>query len=391
MKKKRRSKKGKISLKTFLITILCGGCIITAGFFLSDLRHFISSSTSSGFEELHSRSSELDRKIARIDNLLYQALYRGRIESKDIYFSEVTPVNVKGYDWEFTEVTVKVPDKAAAYRLGDVLQDELIELKPDVLITSGEISDKDVVYNISSLGLHTHRIRLVYRDGLGKPYRDLPKIAIIIDDIGNDKNLASSLMDMGLAITLSVLPSSTYGREIAEEANTKGFEVMLHLPMEPQNYPAVNPGPDALLIKMDERQIKAILDKNLKSIPGVSGVNNHMGSHYTENEDKMAYVMKELKKRGLYYLDSRTTAGSVGFKLARAWGVRAGQKSVFLDNDPSAKAVKYQMERLVGIARYSGEAIGIGHPHEVTLNMLKEYADLLKSDFKLVPVSDLVK
>jgi polysaccharide deacetylase 2 family uncharacterized protein YibQ len=187
------------------------------------------------------------------------------------------------------------------------------------------------------------------------------------------------------------LPSSVYAKDIAEKAREKGFEVILHLPMEPKNYPAVNPGPDALLTKMDEKEIRAIMGKDLKKVPGVSGVNNHMGSYFTEREDKMTYVLRELKKRGLFYLDSRTTSNSVGFRLAGNMGVPAAKKSVFLDNDLSSKAVKYQVERLIGMARYSGEAIGIGHPHEMTVDVLKDYAGILNKEFKVVPVSELVK
>jgi hypothetical protein len=116
-----------------------------------------------------------------------------------------------------------------------------------------------------------------------------------------------------------------------------------------------------------------------------------MGSYFTEKEDKMTYVLKELKKRGLFFLDSRTTSNSVGFRIAGELGVPAARKSVFLDNDPSSRAVKYQLERLIGIARYSGEAIGIGHPHDATLDILRDYASVLKTEFKVVPVSELMK
>lgn len=105
----------------------------------------------------------------------------------------------------------------------------------------------------------------------------------------------------------------------------------------------------------------------------------------------MTYVLRELKKRDLFYLDSRTTGKTVGFKLARKMGIPAAEKSVFLDDDPSKKAVRQQLDRLLGIARYSGTAIGIGHPHGATLDVLKEYASILKNDFQVVPVSELMK
>lgn len=334
--------------------------------------------------------SDLGERIGKVDRAIYETLYKGKIEEKNIFFSQVIPGNYKGSEWDFTEITVRAIDQEAAYRLGERINNDLLKLKQDIVITPGESSDNDLVYNISTQGLHTHRIRLIYKKDWKKPSEVLPKIAIIIDDIGNDYKLASSLIDSNIPVTLSVMPSSAYAKDIAEKARKKGIEVILHLPMEPKNYPDVNPGPDALLTKMDERQIKAIINKDLKMVPGVSGVNNHMGSYFTEREDKMSYVLKELKKRGLFYLDSRTTSNSIGFRLAGEMDVPAAKKDVFLDNDLSTKAIKYQMERLIGIARYSGKAIGIGHPHQVTLDVLREYAEILKTDLKVVPVSELV-
>jgi uncharacterized protein len=391
MKKKRKRRKRKITPKRFFIRILLITCIIAAGFSLYYLNRNKSGSTASEYEEISGRSSELNREISRVDHVIYEALYKGDIEAKNIYFSEVTPVDAEGYEWDFTEITARIPDQDAASRIGNTINAELLKLKPDVVTTEGDNSGQDIVYNISSLGLHTHRIRLLYKQVREKSYKDLPRIAIVIDDIGNEKALASSLMDLGLPVTLSVLPSSIYAKVIAERARKKGFQIILHLPMEPKNYPAVNPGPDALLTGMDEQQIKAVIAKDLKKVPGVSGVNNHMGSYFTEKEDKMTYVLKELKKKDLFYLDSRTTSNSVGFQIAGEMGVPAAKKSVFLDNDLSPKVVKYQMERLIGIARYSGEAIGIGHPHDVTVDVLKDYATILKTEFKVVPVSELVK
>jgi polysaccharide deacetylase 2 family uncharacterized protein YibQ len=391
MKKKRRRKTRKITPKRFLSALFLTGCIIVTGIFFYYLYHHIPGTSSTDYEEISGKSSDLNAKISSIDHAIYEYLYKEKVNEKNIYFSEITPSNANGYEWDFTEVTIKVRDQDDASHIGNIVNNELLKLKPDVVITKGDISDHDIVYNIFSLGFHTHRIRLVSKDTREKAYRDMPKIAIIIDDIGNDYDLASSLMDIGLPLTLSVLPSSVYAKDIAEKAREKGFEVILHLPMEPKNYPAVNPGPDALLTKMDEKEIRAIMGKDLKKVPGVSGVNNHMGSYFTEREDKMTYVLRELKKRGLFYLDSRTTSNSVGFRLAGNMGVPAAKKSVFLDNDLSSKAVKYQVERLIGMARYSGEAIGIGHPHEMTVDVLKDYAGILNKELKVVPVSELVK
>jgi uncharacterized protein len=391
MKKKRRRKKTKIAPRGPFKAVFIAGCMIASGVLLYYLSPLLSRVSTPADEETSTRSSGLNVETSKIDHAIYESLFDGGVEEKDIFFSEVTAMNAKDYEWDFTELSIKTSDQNTASRLGMIINKELLKLKPVVGITRENIPGSAIVYNISCSGLHTHRIKLIYKKIWMQAYKDLPKIAIVIDDIGNDYDLALSFMDVGLPLTLSILPSSLYGKAIAEMAREKGFEVILHLPMEPKNYPDVNPGTEALLTKMDENEIRTIIDDDIKKVPGVLGVNNHMGSYFTERTDKMTYVLRELKKRNLFFLDSRTTADSVGFKLAEEMRLPSAKKDVFLDNDLSSKAVKYQMERLIGRARYSGEAVGIGHPHKITLEVLKDYAGALKTKYKLVSVSDLMK
>ena len=116
-----------------------------------------------------------------------------------------------------------------------------------------------------------------------------------------------------------------------------------------------------------------------------------MGSHFTKQADKMAATLRELRRWKLYFVDSRTTSETIAFDLARKMGVPTAKRDVFLDNDLSEKAIRFQMERLVGIAEQSGQAIGIGHPHEETLAVLRDYLLPLKERVDVVPVSQLVK
>ena len=134
-----------------------------------------------------------------------------------------------------------------------------------------------------------------------------------------------------------------------------------------------------------------MLEQDLEDVPGAKGVNNHMGSSFTENREKMLIVLKELKKRNLFYIDSRTTSDTVGFKLARDMGLPAAKRSVFLDNDLAPKSIRIQLERLLSMARHSGFAIGIGHPHKETLEILREYQSGIKTEFYVVHVSELVR
>ena len=161
--------------------------------------------------------------------------------------------------------------------------------------------------------------------------------------------------------------------------------------MEPRGYPEVDPGIGALLTEMTDMELVEALRKNLDSLPYIKGVNNHMGSKFCENEEKLRLVMRELKNRGLFFVDSRTTSGTQAYRVAQEEEVLSAERNVFLDNIQSPQAVRRQLKRLIQLAKLKGEAIGIAHPHEVTLKVLKEDVPKLSSKgIELVPVSQLV-
>jgi hypothetical protein len=161
--------------------------------------------------------------------------------------------------------------------------------------------------------------------------------------------------------------------------------------MEPKGYPEVDPGIGALLTEMTDIELVAALRKNLDSLPQVKGVNNHMGSEFCENAKKLRLVMRELKNRGLFFVDSRTTSRTQAYRVAQEEEVLSAERNVFLDNIQSTQAVRRQLKKLIQLAKLKGQAIGIAHPHEVTLKVLKEDIPKLSSKgVELVPVSHLV-
>jgi len=218
-----------------------------------------------------------------------------------------------------------------------------------------------------------------------------PKVSIIIDDLGHNQDLDLSLIRLDLPLSLAILPCAPFTDVMVREATRKGCEILLHQPMEPKDYPCVNPGPGALLLSMNDHEIRGILDRNLRQIPGARGVNNHMGSSFTENREKMSLFLRELKRRNLFFIDSRTTKGTVGFEQAKKMGVRAAQRTVFLDNNIDPEVICQQMERLLRFARQAGVAIGIGHPYGETVEMLSKYQDRLRREVDIVPVSEIVR
>lgn len=216
-----------------------------------------------------------------------------------------------------------------------------------------------------------------------------PIVAIIIDDLGHEKEIAEKFLALDVPLTYAVLPESPFHREIAEQVHRKGGQVILHLPMEPEEYPEKDPGPGALLTGMSVDQRINTLKKNLDAIPHVSGVNNHMGSKISKNSAQMNQILSIVKKRGLYYIDSLTTPDSRSLSSARLFQVPFARRDVFLDHVPEAAFIRHQLKRLVAIARDKGHAVGIAHPHTVTYNVLSEELPGLRKKVRLVLASEV--
>ncbi len=218
-----------------------------------------------------------------------------------------------------------------------------------------------------------------------------PQVAIIIDDLGYQLEPVRALMALDLGLTYSVLPRSPHGAEIAADAERKGREVLVHLPMQPRSYPKVDPGPGALFTDMSPRRLLRTTNRDLDSVPGAVGVNNHMGSAFTEDRAALKPVMQAIRRRGLFFIDSLTSPRSQALAAAREAGVPARARQIFLDHDPSPQAVRHQIERLMALARRRNGVIAIGHPHPATIKVLSEMAPKLRARLNLVPVSRLVR
>jgi polysaccharide deacetylase 2 family uncharacterized protein YibQ len=220
--------------------------------------------------------------------------------------------------------------------------------------------------------------------------RELPKVAIIIDDLGYDKKMAQKFLELDVVLTFSVLPHSPYTKHIVRAARSKGLDVMLHLPMEPNEYPGFNPGPGALLMSMSPDELINQLKKNIDDIPDVRGVNNHMGSKMTTDADRIYQIFTVLKQRGLFFIDSRSTDQTLCKPSARLFQIPFGERDVFIDHIQKPEFIRKQLQHLIHIARGRGEAIGIAHPSKTTLKILREELPYLQENVELVPVSQMV-
>jgi len=219
----------------------------------------------------------------------------------------------------------------------------------------------------------------------------VPRLAIILDDLGNDSGAAQAVFAMPYPLTISILPNQTHSAEIAQQARQRGDQVMLHLPM--QSLAKEHPEAQELHGGMSRAAISRLVSQFLNEIPGVIGVNNHQGSASTADKKLMAELMPVLKEHKLFYVDSRTSAATVAYDTAQRFGVRAAFRNVpFLDDVEDVSAVRKQIEIAIAAAAAKKDTIAIGHAHPSTLEALKETLPQAKTHgVKLVFASELVR
>ena len=225
-----------------------------------------------------------------------------------------------------------------------------------------------------------------------RPSGPKPRIAFIIDDIGSSITRAKAFLSLKMPMTFAVLPKLEYSNILAQEIFEKGYEVMLHQPMEPYDQD-IDPGPGALYVSYGNNEIEDIVRENLAQIPQASGVNNHMGSRFTSCSNKVVEALKIIKQKNLFFVDSLTSRNSQAYKLARRLNIKSAPRNVFLDNSLELSDIRRQLKHLKRHALIHGEAIGIGHPHLPTLFALYDFKCELNNKgpvFELVPVSDLI-
>ncbi|MDI6758320.1 MAG: divergent polysaccharide deacetylase family protein [Candidatus Omnitrophota bacterium] len=215
------------------------------------------------------------------------------------------------------------------------------------------------------------------------------KIAICIDDFGYTLDNLDILRQIKYPLTCAILPNLNYSAKIAKELHLKGFEVILHLPMEPHKKCPLEK--DTITSSQDKAEIQRLINQGLNSIKYAKGVSNHMGSFITENKKIMEIILKELKKKRLYFLDSFVSPNSVCLPLGRNIGLAIVKRDVFLDNRIKIEYIKGQINKLKIIAKTKGSAIGIGHDRKTTLEALREVMPQIeKEGYRFVFVSDLI-
>lgn len=229
------------------------------------------------------------------------------------------------------------------------------------------------------------------------PTKAETQVAFVLDDWGYSLNNIDELFQIGRPVTLAVLPHLRYSKEISDRVIKygRGYDIILHLPLESKS--GKTPERDTIRRNMQKERVISILKDDIESVPGIIGVSNHQGSRATENKEIMKIILEELRKRNLFFLDSRTTPVSVCGNISRKIGLKYAERSVFLDlvqkkEERQYRAyVKKQIRELINIAKIRRSAIAIGHDKKLTIEVIKDsIPDIEKENIKIVPLKKLV-
>ncbi|HEV7425001.1 MAG TPA: divergent polysaccharide deacetylase family protein [Thermoanaerobaculia bacterium] len=224
---------------------------------------------------------------------------------------------------------------------------------------------------------------------LAPPHRG--DIVLILDDVGFDHQPLDSAMAIDPNVNFAVLPNGRRSMEFASTLHARGFELLCHLPMEPEGFPRISPGDGAVLTTMTDTQIATATRANIESIHFARGVNNHMGSRATADRRVMTDVLGALPK-GMYFIDSKTTGNSIAGPLARTMRVKTASRNVFLDDVQDVSSIRRQLAALAETASSRGVSVGIGHMYPSTIQVLTEDAPKLRAEgFRFVRASAVVR
>lgn len=363
-------------------------------------------------ESLH---ATLDESIRQVDYALMQAAWIRRLPASSMRLASVEDrlEGVEPYQFQVIDLLPgKNPREFAA-----VLKECLAAWAEGALL----VESGNNVWSITIKGVHTHSVRLypgkrAFAPLPGAPgaapksqaaplakqdlplasprvrsTNEAPKLVIVIDDLGANHQALTQLLGLDFPITAAFWPHGAHTKDGARLAHAKGREIIIHQPMEPLGYPKVQPGPNVLLSGMDEAKIRKILAQSIAAVPHAIGLNNHMGSRFTQSREGVDAVIRLLKERGLFMLDSVTHSRTVFAAEGRRLGIENYRRNVFLDVVHTKAGVLEALKRAERIALLSGQAVAIGHPLPETIAGLKEWQRTRDKRVRIVKLRDLLQ
>lgn len=432
-KTKRRPTRRKKNARVTRIVLFTIGFILLLFFGLYAL-NYLKENASSDYSNKRLSATEMDNLITDIDNSLTKSYFEAGISSKNIDSKKVYNKEEQNLIWEYKDISISPEKGITSDKVKKILEKSVIENYPVEYKFKSDKNSLTAFIRVNDIT--THKIKFDFSKQqvakktksektkqTAKSSKDLntknkekpsssskslapldtkpdsktyakSKIVIIVDDLGMNKHPIDQLLEIPAPITFAVLPNLPYSNYAAEKANNKGWDVILHMPMEPKEssgYTGTDAGEEVLLVGLPKDTILAKLDSSIASVPYIVGVNNHMGSKFMENDELTELILKDLKKRGLLFVDSVTSNQSKGYKNAVKLGMNAAQRDLFLDNSSKdSKYVKKQLEKLVEISKKKGYAVGICHPYPGTLEALREMIPKIQTEVEVVSISNII-
>ena len=433
-KTRRRSPRRKKGARVTRIVVITTGFLVLLFFTLYGLNYLKQNSTSD-LSDRRLSATEVDNLIKDIDQSLTGAFFEAGISSKNISSRKVFNKEEGNLTWEYKDINISPEKGVTSDKVKKILQKSVIENYPvkyefrtgknslTAFIKLNDITTHKVNFDFSkqtvqkskpdkqadnkvsekSKQIDAKKDQEVASSGKALPSPDIKaisknypksKIVIIVDDLGMNKGPIDQLLKIGAPITFAVLPNLPYSTYAADKADNKGWDVILHMPMEPKEssgYTGTDAGDEVLLVGLPKDAILTKLNDSISSVPHIKGVNNHMGSKFMENDELTELVLRDLKKRGLLFVDSKTSGQSVGYETALKLGMDAAQRDLFLD-DSSKKSqyVKDQLKKLVEISKKKGYAVGICHPYPGTVEALTEMIPEINEEVEVVSISNII-
>ena len=370
MAKKKKSKKKRKNVKSnfwnivnlIVLLVILGFSI----FFAYKLLFFDHLKSRNSFYPYEEKNSLLEEKIKEVDLIFLNTAKELNVSLKKIKYKNVFLKEQNKNLYHYQEIYLYLPDDQKKKFLNYFFQHLKNLPYVDVKINSNTI-------NLKLNGILTHRIKFLFKEAEEKS--SFGELLLIIDDMGRSLYSAKRLYSLlGKNVIFSILPYAPYTKETVKFAQERGIEYLLHLPMEPENYPEADPGKGALFVKMSKKEIINTFYKDLSRVPGAIGVNNHMGSKFTANERSMKILLQAIADKKIFFLDSLTTPKSVTLKVAKhIKSLKVYYRDLFLDSQKDSSYVYFQLKKAVDLTKLKKRVIVIGHPYEETLLGLAQW------------------
>jgi polysaccharide deacetylase 2 family uncharacterized protein YibQ len=341
------------------------------------------------------RNKQLLEKIQTADQIIFNLLGKLALPEDALSLQHLERHDELG-DWNSSLITITMPPTISFPQVENAFTRGFAFFGEEDLTTQF-LFDGDNCLNITVHIQERKTHQLVFCQTPITPEQeasteDTYQVAIVIDDLGENYSSFRELSSINVPFTYSILPFQTHSIRIANEVDKRNGEVILHLPLEPWNSSqhAMNDG--TLLTGMSQDQLHAQLQRNINAVPHLSGVSNHMGSKFTENQERMRTILEAIKEKGLFFLDSRTSDKTVAYALAKEMRIKTAKRNLFIDNDHNQLSAEKQLQKIPRLAKKNGgHLIAIGHPYPSTITALKKCVPLLQEQgITVVPLSQLV-